>query len=108
MKAINNIEELKGKIIKKATLLDYDEKFGLIFTDDTYCYIDIHCYGESHSLELGETGDLEDDDLLSLGIITQYDYDKKKEDIRKKYIMEQEKRDMARYEELKKRFGVKE
>lgn len=104
MKAVYQINDLTGKTIKRAVWLDSGETFGILFTDSTYCSVDVCFFGDSHQLELDDPGDLSNSDLLSLGVLDQEEFDRLKLEMQKKYRYHQEKQERAKYEELKAKF----
>ena len=106
MKAITEIEDLAGKTIEKAAMLDGHETFGLLFTDKTYCSINVRFYGgDTHKLELEVQDDLESNDLRDLGVINEDEYQKLKTEEDAEWKVRCEANERSQYERLKAKFG---
>lgn len=101
---IKNIEELFGKTIKKAVMLDA-ETFGLMLTDNTYCSMNIVFYGETCKLELNKQWDLNNSHLRDLGVIDDVEFERREVEEQRDYELRQEKRDLMEYERLKVKYG---
>ncbi len=76
MKAITELEELKGKTIKEA-IKGYDEltKVAIHFTDNTYCMFEVGIYNAG--IELIDTEDLDIVELKWLKFISEEEYEKR-------------------------------
>jgi hypothetical protein len=72
MKFIMNLEAIKGKTVKSAALVDGAESLAILFTDDTYIFVDVRYFGGWHELEVINTPD--DHVQREAGIITNKEY----------------------------------
>lgn len=72
MKFITDINELKGKTIQSACLLDCEEELIIVFNDYSCIRVDVGFCGDSHSLELMDSAP--DYIKRDSGIITQKEY----------------------------------
>jgi len=101
MRLIQNIEELSGKTILKAVLVDYESTVMLTFTDNSYCAVS--AYGDMYLLDSEE--DIDDAMFRDAGIITEEEYEKRERaemTIELKYREDAEK---AAYKRLKAKYG---
>ena len=104
MGPITDIAKLAGKTIEKAIMLDCEETFGLLFTDGTYCSIDVHFYDDSHDLEFDGSGDLSGRDLVTLGVITESELEVREARENRRLILFQEDHERKQYELLKAKY----
>jgi len=72
MKAVEDIEYLAGKTIKSATQADFGESLAIIFTDNTYAFLDIASFGSTSEIYLNINPD--DKIKRDVGIITEEEY----------------------------------
>ena len=102
MSQIKNVQELPGKTIANAKLIDADESLALLFTDDTFAIVDVDFFGDSHSLTLSEEPN--DYGLREAGVITKDEYAARqaRREEERNAAREASERDL--YERLKARF----
>jgi len=72
MKSVEDINYLEGKTIKSATQVDFGESLAIIFTDDTYAFLDIVSLGGCKEIYLNINPD--DKIKIDVGIITEEEY----------------------------------
>jgi hypothetical protein len=75
MGQIKDLSELSGLTIKNAINIENDDSIGVVFTDGSYCAFTVTLYGDSHDMVIDRDGDIDDDDLMDMGVISQSEYD---------------------------------
>lgn len=102
-KLIKNLGDLVGKTITKATEDDYDnDTILLAFSDNTYSVIKAEDNYGSISMYL--TGEVSDEQLRTLDIITEAEYSRKREEEMKKQEERRIKREKEVFKELKAKY----
>lgn len=105
MNQLKKLSELEGKTITSAKMINLNDEFVLFFDDGYFVvsFSEINC-----DIELVIDNDLIERDKLTLGIISQSDYDEYVERLKKLTAQRKEIREREQLALLTKRYGVKE
>ncbi len=105
MNQLKKLSELEGKTITSAKMINLNDEFVLFFDDGYFVvsFSEINC-----DIELVIDNDLIERDKLTLGIISQSDYDEYVERMKKLTAQRKEIREREQLALLTKRYGVKE
>lgn len=105
MNQLKKLSELEGKTITSAKMINLNDEFVLFFDDGYFVvsFSEINC-----DIELVIDDDLIERDKLTLGIISQSDYDEHVERLKKLTAQRKEIREREQLALLTKRYGVKE
>tara|TARA_R110000850_G_scaffold184824_3_gene310539 strand:- start:258 stop:575 length:318 start_codon:yes stop_codon:yes gene_type:complete len=104
MKLITNEQDLVGKTIEKAMILD-DTAFVLTLTDGSFSYIKAINFYDGVEMELSEEDDVDEFQLRAAGLITEQEYEAQMAARREKASARSLSRDLVLYEKLKARLG---
>lgn len=105
MNQLKKLSELEGKTITSAKMINLNDEFVLFFDDGYFVvsFSEINC-----DIELVIDNDLIERDKLTLGIISQSDYDEYVERLKKLTAQRKEIREREQFALLTKRYGAKE
>lgn len=101
---IDKFEGLVGKTISRVVATYGEEEIVLFFTDGSYTMVDIDFNYDDKYLKLADPNTLDNNEKVSIGLITQEEFDNKEKSARLYYQQQQERKDRARYEQLKAKF----
>jgi hypothetical protein len=106
MKQLTNISELKGKTIEKAVSINsWNAQPVIVFTDDTYVVFEVDFgYDQGDGDIEVSTYELDNDDKLEVGFISQEEHDLIQKEETQEYKREQENSERRTYEQLKKKY----
>jgi hypothetical protein len=100
---ITDLGELSGKTIKNGKMLNFNNSFGLFFTDGSYVVISMDI--QEDGLELVIDPDVLDRDLFELGVICRQEYDKRIAELNKVNAESKSRAEYNLYLELKEKYG---
>lgn len=103
MKTLTHAEELKGKTVSNAVLVDCGNILALTFTDKSHALIGVEWYGDSYDICFLRT--TEDYNLRDAGIISQEEYDRRLDASHTKWQADIEKREREQLATLLKKYG---
>jgi hypothetical protein len=102
MERITNIKNIIGKTISNAMICDCDESIAIIFTDESYAYVNASGFGECSELTL--EADIDELQKKEVGIISIDEFNKIKEDRLMTRNANRIEKDLKQLQELKDKY----
>jgi hypothetical protein len=99
MERITDIKNIIGKTISSAMICDYDESIAIIFTDESYAYVNASGFGECSGLTLDN--DIDNLQKKEVGIISVDEFNKIREERLIKRNNSRVETDLRRLKQLK-------
>ena len=103
MKLVTDVDQLKGKIVKEAKFVDFDESLAIMFEDGTYIIVDVEFCHDTHKMILAER--VENYAKLQAGILSDEEYQEIQMKKEEKHQQLERARELRQLEELKRKYG---
>lgn len=99
--------ELVGKVISKVSTPDWTDSIGLTFEDESYAVMVGYTRAFEYDGDITISLDISVDNgmLEEMGIITKEEHNRRTRAVNDKVSKDSEKRDRAKFEELKRKYG---